>query len=303
MVAGGHKQRPGIDFNETFAPLCSYHTLRMMLAVAAHAGLVLRQSDVKTAFLHGYFKEEVNVRPPRGWEHLAGGSGRLLRLCRALYGLRQAPRAWNERLEAELTARKFVQSNADPSLWILHSKGGAVLTMFYVDDGMVAAHNGAESDKLVDVIASIFEIRCLGEPQDMPGIEISRDLAAGTSTIRQCAKAKALAAVFRVEGERRATPMTPAVQASLRATREGDTMADIERYQSGVVNLLHLAQCVRPDIAIARHCGACGCARGIQLGADRRTLCCNAGCHSVCWQHSKAWHHSWSVKCSGGDLV
>jgi hypothetical protein len=184
LVAGGHKQRPGVDFNETFAPVCSYRTLRMMLAVAAHAGLVLWQFDIKTAFLNGYLKEEVYVRPLRGLEHLAGGSGRVLRLCRALYGLRQAPRAWNERLEAELTAQGFVQSNADPSLWILYSKDGAVLTMFYVDDGMVAARNDVEADALVDAIASIFEIRRLGEPQDMLGIEISRDLAAGTITLR-----------------------------------------------------------------------------------------------------------------------
>jgi hypothetical protein len=113
VVAGGHKQRPGIDFNETFTPVCSHHTLRMMLAVAAHAGLVLGQFDIKTAFLHGYLKEEVYVWPPRAWKHLAGGPGRMLRLCRALYGLRQAPRAWNERLEAELAAQGFVQSNAD----------------------------------------------------------------------------------------------------------------------------------------------------------------------------------------------
>jgi hypothetical protein len=55
-VAGGHKQRPGNDFNKTFAPVCSYRNLRMMIAVAAHAGLVLRQFDIKTAFLHGYVK-------------------------------------------------------------------------------------------------------------------------------------------------------------------------------------------------------------------------------------------------------
>jgi hypothetical protein len=250
LVAVGHKQRPGVDFNETFAPVCSYRTLRMMLEVAEHAGLVLRQFDTKTAFLHGYLKEEVYVRPPRGWEHLAGGSGRVLRLCRALYGLRQAPRAWNQRLEAELTARGFVQSNADPSLWILYSMDGAIHAMFFVDDGMVAARNGVEADALVGGIPSIFEIRRLGEPQDMLGIEISRDLAAGTITIWQCAKAKALAAMFGVKGERRTTPMTPAEQANLRAACEGDTMADIARYQSGVGSLLHLAQCVRPDIAV-----------------------------------------------------
>jgi hypothetical protein len=78
LVAGGHKQRPGIAFNETFAPVWSYRTLRMMLAVAEHAGLLLRQFVIKTAFLHGDLKEEVYVRPPRGWEYLTGGSGCLL---------------------------------------------------------------------------------------------------------------------------------------------------------------------------------------------------------------------------------
>jgi hypothetical protein len=96
----------------------------------------------------------------------------------------------------------------------------------------------------------------------MLGIEISPNHAAGMIRIRQCAKARALAAAFGVEGERRATPMTPAAQADLRAAREGDKMADIERYQSGVGSLLHLAQCVRPDITAPAN------DRGIQLGAD-----------------------------------
>jgi hypothetical protein len=161
----------------------------MMLAVAAHADLVLRQFDIKTAFLHGYLKEEVYVWPPRGWEHLAGGPGRVLRLHRALYGLRQAPRAWNERLTSELVSRGFVHSNADPGLWILKSEGGVVLTMVYVDDGMVAARTVEEAEGLVDLIASIFETRRLGEPQDMLGIEIARDRKAGTITIRQSDKA------------------------------------------------------------------------------------------------------------------
>jgi hypothetical protein len=249
LVAGGHEQRSGIYFNETFVPVCSYRTLRMMLAVAAHAGLMLRQFDFKTAFLHGHLKEEVYVRPPWGWEHLAGGPRRVLRLCRALYGLRQAPRAWNERLEIELTARDFVQSNADSSPWILYGKSGAVLAMFYVDDGMVAARTDAEADALADTMASIFEIRRLGVPQDMLGIEMSQNHATGTITIRQCAKARALAAAFGVEGERRATPMTPAAQADLHAACEGDKITDIERYHSGIGSLLQLAQCVRPDIA------------------------------------------------------
>jgi hypothetical protein len=146
-----------------------------MWAVAAHADLGLRQFDIKTAFLHGYLKEEVYVRPPRGCEHLAGAPGRVLRLGRALYGLRQAPRAWNECLASELRSRGFEQSNADPSLWIRKSENGMVLTMFYVDDGMVAAQTAEEADDLVDLITSILKTRKLGEPQDMLGIEIAPD--------------------------------------------------------------------------------------------------------------------------------
>jgi hypothetical protein len=87
LVAGGHKQQQGVDFDETFAPVCLYRSVRMMLAVAKHEGLELRQFDIfiLTAFLHGYLKEEVYIRPPHGWKHLAG-PGRVLCLDRALYG-------------------------------------------------------------------------------------------------------------------------------------------------------------------------------------------------------------------------
>jgi hypothetical protein len=63
----------------------------------------------------------------------------VLRLRHALDGLSQASRAWNQRLETELRSRGFVQSDADPALWILHGETGTVLSMFNVDDGLVAA--------------------------------------------------------------------------------------------------------------------------------------------------------------------
>jgi hypothetical protein len=200
LVAGGHKQQQGVDLDEMLAPVCSFRSERMTLAVAAHEGLELRQFDMKTAFFNGYLKEEVYIRLPHGWNHLAGAD-RVLRLDRALHGLRQASRAWNKRLEAELTAHGLVQSDADPALWMKHG-GEHVLTMFYGDDSMVAARTAAEADALADHVAGMFSIRKLGEPQDMLGIEISRDRDAGTITIRQASKAQALATAFGVEAER-----------------------------------------------------------------------------------------------------
>ena len=74
--------------------------------------------------------------------------------------------------------------------------------------------------------------------------------AARTLSICQARKALQLAVDFGVEGERRATPMTPAAYGELRAARDGDELADKERFQSGLGSLQHLAQCTRPDIAV-----------------------------------------------------
>lgn len=249
LVAGGHRQQQGLDFDETFAPVCSYRTLRMLLAVAAREDLELRQFDIKTAFLNGELHEEVYIRQPHGAQ--LGRDGRVLRLHRALYGLRQASRAWNKRLEAELQGRGFVQSDSDPSLWILHGKGGVVLAMFYVDDGLVAARTATQADALVAMVGDMFEIRVMGEPTDFVGISIVRDRAARRITIHQTDKARALATAAGVGGKQQDSPMTPETFAGLHAAVSGEPMADVERYQSLVGSLLHLAQCTRPDIALA----------------------------------------------------
>jgi hypothetical protein len=250
LVAGGHRQQYGLDFDETYAPVCSYRTMRMMLATCAHEDLEMRQFDICTAFLNGELDEEVYLRPPAGVSGLAA-HGRVLRLRRALYGLRQAGRAWNKRLEAALRDKGFTQSKADPSLWILHGSAGAVFAMFYVDDGLVAARTAAEADALVELVGSMFTIRALGEPDDFLGIQITRDRAARTITIDQERKAQALALDAGVSGERLSVPMTPETYAGLRSARPGEPMADRLRYQSIIGSLLHLAQCTRPDIALA----------------------------------------------------
>jgi hypothetical protein len=116
------------------------------------------------------------------------------------------------------------------------------MTIFYVDDGMVAARTAAEADALVDTVATMFSIRELGEPKDMLGIEISRDRGAGTIAIRQAAKARALAAAFGVASEFCCTPMTPVAYGELQKACPDDEMVDRETYQSGIGSLMHMVQ-------------------------------------------------------------
>ena len=94
LVAKGYSQQPGIDFNETFAPVVRMKTIRTTLAVAAQLELKVFQLDVKSAFLNGELKEEVYVEQPEGFV-IRGKENKVYRLQKALYGLKQAPRAWN----------------------------------------------------------------------------------------------------------------------------------------------------------------------------------------------------------------
>ncbi|KAF0929593.1 hypothetical protein E2562_022791 [Oryza meyeriana var. granulata] len=86
IVAKGYIQQQGIDY-EVFALVARMESVRMLLAVAAQRGWLVHHMDVKSAFLNGELKEEVYVQQPLGFV-AAGHEGKVLRLKKALYGLR-----------------------------------------------------------------------------------------------------------------------------------------------------------------------------------------------------------------------
>ncbi|WVZ71725.1 hypothetical protein U9M48_020273 [Paspalum notatum var. saurae] len=108
LVARGFVQREGVDFNEVFAPVARMESVRLLLALAATRGWNVHHMDVKSAFLNGDLKEEVYVKQPPGYV-VNGQEHRVLRLRKALYGLRQAPRAWNQKLDTVLGVQAVEQ--------------------------------------------------------------------------------------------------------------------------------------------------------------------------------------------------
>lgn len=92
--------------------------------------------DVKTAFLHRDLKEEVYVSQPEGFE-VKGQESKVYKLHKALYGLRQAPRAWNEKLNRVLGELKFVNCSKEPALYQRQDRDHLLLVAVYVDDLLV----------------------------------------------------------------------------------------------------------------------------------------------------------------------
>nr|GEZ94853.1 copia protein [Tanacetum cinerariifolium] len=92
LVAQGHTQEEGIDYEEVFAPIARIEAIRLFLAYASFMGFMVYQMDVKSAFLYGTIKKEVYVCQPPGFED-PDHPDKVYKVVKALYGLHQAPRA------------------------------------------------------------------------------------------------------------------------------------------------------------------------------------------------------------------
>ena len=101
FVARGFSQVEGVDYEETFAPVARYTSIRSIISIAEEMGWKIHQMDVKTAFLNGFIQEEVYIEQPQGFE-VHGKESHVCRLKKALYGLKQAPRAWYSRIDTYL---------------------------------------------------------------------------------------------------------------------------------------------------------------------------------------------------------
>ena len=123
----------GVDYDETFAPIARMESIRILLALACHLKFKLYQMDAKTAFLNGILKEDVDVAQPKGFidPHF---SDHVLNLKKALYELKQAHRAWYNRLTQYLVSHGFTRGEADQTLFIKREDDELIVTQVYVDD-------------------------------------------------------------------------------------------------------------------------------------------------------------------------
>jgi hypothetical protein len=107
FVARGFSQKEGEDYDETFSPVARYTTIRSIISIASVMGWKLHQIDVKTAFLNGVIEKELYIEQPQGFV-IYGKESHVCKLKKALYVLKQAPRAWYARIDSYLMSLGFV---------------------------------------------------------------------------------------------------------------------------------------------------------------------------------------------------
>ncbi|GBM10657.1 Retrovirus-related Pol polyprotein from transposon TNT 1-94 [Araneus ventricosus] len=91
LVALGFMQKEEVAYTETFSPIISMPSLRLVLVLILQENLHSYVMDVKTAFLNGDLDKVMRMSQPQGYDD---GTGRVCKLIKSLYGLKQAPRQW-----------------------------------------------------------------------------------------------------------------------------------------------------------------------------------------------------------------
>nr|GEW54297.1 retrovirus-related Pol polyprotein from transposon TNT 1-94 [Tanacetum cinerariifolium] len=142
LVAQGCRQKEGIDFEESFAPVARIETIRIFIANAAQKNMMIFQMDVKTTFLNGELKEEVYVSQPEGFVDQENPS-HVYKLKKALYGLKQVPHAWYGMLSHLLISQHFSKGAVDLTLFTRIARNDLLLVQIYVDDIIFASTNTA----------------------------------------------------------------------------------------------------------------------------------------------------------------
>ncbi|GJW12238.1 retrovirus-related pol polyprotein from transposon TNT 1-94 [Tanacetum coccineum] len=170
LVAQGYSQEEGIDYDEPFTPVARMEAIRIFLAFATYMNFKVYQMDVKSAFLNGKLKEEVYVKQPPGFEFL----DYVCKIDKALYELKQAPRAWYETLSTFLIQNKFTRGRIDNTLFIYKSKGDVLLVQVYVDDIIVGSTSYKLCKQFEKLMIKKFEMSMMGELTYFFGLQIKQ---------------------------------------------------------------------------------------------------------------------------------
>nr|GEW91932.1 putative ribonuclease H-like domain-containing protein [Tanacetum cinerariifolium] len=252
LVAQGHTQEEGIDYDEVFAPVARIEAIRLFLAYASFKDFVVYQMNVKSAFLYGRIEEE------------------------ALYGLHQAPRAWYEILSTYLLDNGFHRGQIDKTLFIKRHKDDILLVQVYVDDIIFGSTKKELSIKFEKLMHDKLQMSSMGKlsfflelqvKQKSDGIFISKD-----KYVAEVLK------IFDFINVKTASTLMESNKPFIKVEEAKDV--DVHLYISMIGSLMYLIAS-RPDITFA----VCACA-----SLDRKST--TGGCQFLCkrlisWQCKK----------------
>jgi len=210
-------------------------TIRAIIAMAVIKGWSLHQMDVNNVFFHGDLQEEMNMeQPPRYVDQTRPNL--VCRLKKTLYGLKQTPRAWSNKIGQYLVTSGFQTSNANFSLFVKKTYHGIVIIVIHVDDLIITGDNDVDIFDLKKLLKQKLEMKDLGELRYFLGIEVIQSLKGIWLLQRQYALNK-----LSEYGMTGCKPISIPLEQNVKLyANEGDLVEDTTMYRCIVENLIYM---------------------------------------------------------------
>ncbi|KAL5371266.1 hypothetical protein DPSP01_014784 [Paraphaeosphaeria sporulosa] len=241
LVVRGDQQR-NITSQDTYAATLASRSFRMLMAIAAHHDLELKQYDVTNAFVHATMDREVYMRMPHGYRK----PGTILQVTKALYGLRISPLLWQKEFTTTLKALGFQTVPHEPCCLL---KDG-IIVFFYVDDIVLTYHKQKEQEaqQTIKRLQEKYTFTGGNDLQWFLGVEVIRDRSHRKIQLSQAAYVEKISRLADRKDIRHDTPMAAT---ELKPRTGLATPSEINKYQRKIGSLLFAAVTTRPDIAFA----------------------------------------------------
>ena len=246
LVAQGFSQIYGEDYDEVFAPVARFESIRAVVSEAVKEKMHIHQMDVTAAFLNGDLQEEIFMRQPEGYAE-PGGEGLVCRLKKSLYGLKQSPKCWNDKIDSCLKDMRF-KKTVDTCVYVRENGlGEKFIICLYVDDLILVNKDKDELVQVKDELIRNFDVKDLGELHHFLGVEFRRQ-ENGNMWMGQQSFIHQTLTKF---GMQNCSPTDTPVCNSQRLTpgNKDSERVDPQKYKSAVGSLLYLSTRTRPDIA------------------------------------------------------
>jgi hypothetical protein len=203
----------------------------------------MHQLDVNNAFLQGALTEEVFMDQPPGMKDVQHPTY-VCKLHKAIYGLRQSPRAWHDSLKTFILSYGFQTSKSDPSLFLYQSGDTMAYFLVYVDDLLLTGNNSTFMQHFIEALSQRFSLKNMGQPHYFLGIEIIQTSAG--IFLSQHRYIRELLQRFDMEGAKPSP--TPLSSTAILQLNDGTPSTDATEYRRIIGGLQYL-NLTRPDLS------------------------------------------------------
>jgi transposase InsO family protein len=249
---GGHKQQEGIDYDQTYSPVVTWPSIRLLLTLTLVNNWATRQIDYIQAYPQAPIERNMYMEIPKGFKITDGDpeGDYVLQLHQNIYGQKQAGRVWNHYLVEHLLRVGFIQSEHDPCVFY---KGRAIYIL-YTDDSILAGPDEHELDAIIQQMKDVgLKITSEGGIEDFLGINIDRK-PDGTFVLTQKRLIESILKDLGLNRSNAIPKSTPTASSKILSKHPSSPAFDGHfHYRSAIGKLNYLEKSSRPDIAYAVH--------------------------------------------------